>query len=120
MVMLGRALLILTLAATTAAAQRDCLVRPNNRGGTSISCARANNDYTRDTRRITNDARREARQVANRIRSESRAVAAAVRAEVRAEARAFQRRWNDRPTMRIRERIEPLRNRRPALRYQRW
>jgi hypothetical protein len=112
--MLGRALLILTLAATTAAAQRDCLVRPNARGGTYISCSRTN-DYAREMRRITSEARRETRQAANRVRAESRAATAAARAEARAFAR-----WSDRPAMRIRERIEPLRIRRPALRYQRW
>lgn len=113
--MLGRALLILTLAATTAAAQRDCLVRPNARGGTYISCSRTD-DYAREMRHITSEVRREARQAASRIRAESRAAAATARAE----GRAFQRRWSDRPVMRIRERIEPLRIRRPALRYQRW
>ena len=113
--MLGRAFIILTLAATTAAAQRDCLVRPNARGGTYISCSRTN-DYARQRREIASEARREARQFANRIRAESRAAAAATRAE----ARAYSRRWSDRPMMRIRERIEPLRIRRPALRYQRW
>lgn len=113
--MFGRALLILTLAATPAAAQRDCLVRPNARGGTYISCSRTN-DYAREMRRITSEARREMRQAASRVRAESRAATAAARAE----ARSFQRRWNDRPIIRIRERIEPLRIRRPALRYQRW
>ena len=113
--MLGRALLIVTLAATTAAAQRDCLVRPNERGGTYISCSRTN-DYARETRRITSEARREALRVESRVRAESRAAAAAARGE----ARAFQRRWSDRSAMRIRERVEPLRIRRPALRYQRW
>ena len=113
--MLGRAFLILTLAATTAAAQRDCSVRPNARGGTYISCSQPN-DYAREMRHIASEVRRETRQAASRIRAESRATAAAARAE----GRAFERRWSDRPTMRIRERIEPLRIRRPALRYERW
>jgi hypothetical protein len=124
--MLGRALLILTLAATTAAAQRDCLVRPNSRGGTSISCSRSS-EYARDMRRRASETQREARRAASEAQRDARRIATRVRAEsrvaaasARAEARAFERRWNDRPMIRIRERIEPLRIRRPALRYQRW
>jgi hypothetical protein len=113
--MLGRAFLILTLAATAAAAQRDCLVRPNARGGTYISCSRSN-EYARETRRIANEARADARAITNRVRAEARVAASSARAE----ARAFQRRFSTRPTVRARERIEPLRIRRPALRYQRW
>ena len=98
------AFLPLALAATTVVAQRyspDCLVRPNDRGGTYISCSRRN-DYGAEQRRVASEARREARAMTNRIRSESRAIASAARAE----ARAFERRINtDRTLTRLRERV---------------
>jgi hypothetical protein len=109
----------LVLAAASAAAQSyagDCLVRPNSRGGTSISCSRRN-DYARESRQIAAEARRNALAISRDIRAQTRASASAARAE----ARAFERRWNSNTSaMRIRERMESLRLRRPALRYQRW
>jgi hypothetical protein len=114
------AFLPLALAASPAAAQRyssDCVARPNDRGGTYISCARRN-DYAAEQRRIASEARRETRAMTNRIRAESRAIASAARAD----ARAFQRRVNaDRTMLRLRERVNARVFERPSRSHsRRW
>jgi hypothetical protein len=92
-------------------------VRPNDRGGTYISCSRRDS-YAREQRRIASEARREAREIADRARVESRRIAA----ETRAEVRAFQRRFDaERIATRVRERINLRRYDRPTrFHYQRW
>jgi hypothetical protein len=116
-------LLPLALAATPAAAQRyspDCLVRPNSRGGTYISCSHRN-DYARESRQIATRARNEARALANRVRAESRSIATRARAEARVQARTFEQQFRTfNRSFTLRERFDTPRYHPPRIRVQRW